>query len=800
MFTGFGLAVLLVLCMGLLNKAKLYLFFAVMVGAWANAGEPPTKLGGMTRAKAKQWWAFRGLPPADSANPATIDRFLGTTAAESADRRTLLRRASYDLTGLPPTAKEVATFVADPAPDAIDRLIDRLLGSPDYGVKWGRHWLDVVRYADTAGENTDRPLPHAWRYRNWVMQAFNQDLPYDDFVRLQLAGDIVAAAAPEQQRQAGIVATGYLAIARRFGHEIDKDVHLMHEDVIDNLGKSFLGLTIACARCHDHKYDPVSARDYYALYGIFASTRFSYPGCEAQGKPRDLVPLNTGRAPSILASGQVDEGASAEFAKGQLSVRKGEVLQLAVLPNGNYGADSTRVQWRIEAEGQVWRLADLIDSLTEANPLPDKGASWCFLAGGDSTDFLPQKKDALDGHGELRSWSYGDPPSVFVNRSDKPVAVWTELPGRTFFVHPGPKRPVVLAWVSPRDAEVSIRGLVADAHPSGGDGVSFQLTHLASPQAGADLLAGKTRAQVAMAYAVAEGESKDSQIHHRGDPADPGDVIPRRWLEVFGGDLLPTDSGSGRQQLADWIAGHPLAARVMVNRIWQWHFGVGLVATPNDFGSRGKAPANPELLDWLAAQFVSSGFRVKAMHRLIMGSAAYQRRHFPRRRLSAEELRDSLLALSGQLDRKPGQAHPFPPVDSWKFTQHNPFSAVYDSKKRSAYLMVQRQRRHPFLALFDGADPNASTGQRQTTNVPAQALYFLNDAFFHTQAAAIADRLPDDETRITQAYQTVLQRLPTDNERARTQAFVANYAAPPPETWAAYLRVLLASNEFVHID
>lgn len=263
---------------------------------------------------------------------------------------------------------------------------------------------------------------------------------------------------------------------------------------------------------------------------------------------------------------------------------------------------------------------------------------------------------------------------------------------------------------------------------------------------------------------------------------------------------------------------HPLAARVMVNRIWQWHFGHGLVRSPNDFGSRGEMPTHPELLDWLASQFVASGYSVKAMHRLIMGTAAYQRSsvsptttdpdnrllaHFDRRRLSAEEIRDSLLVASGRLDSTLAEAHPFPPESTWTFTQHTPFSAIYDTTKRSATLMVQRQRRHPFLALFDGADPNASTPERQTTTVPTQALYFLNDPFFHASAAALATslmKLPDDKARTAEAYRVLFQRPPSAAEQERVLTFVASYPGSPDEKWAAQTRVLLASNEFLHLD
>ncbi|MBP8257419.1 MAG: DUF1549 domain-containing protein, partial [Opitutaceae bacterium] len=268
---------------------------------WVKIGAPDprvavAKFGGMKADEAKSWWAFQPLPKAE--NTRTIDGFIDAKIAEAklqpatpADPRTLIRRAAYDLTGLPPTPEEVDAFVADKSPDAFAKIVARLLASPQYGVQWGRHWLDVVRYADTAGENTDRPLPHAWRYRNWVMEAFSRDMPYDEFVRLQLAGDVLNANKPEREHSEGIIATGYLAIARRFGHDIDKDMHLTFEDVIDNVGKNFLGLTTGCARCHDHKYDPITAQDYYALYGIFSSTRFAFPGCEPKGQPRDMVPL-----------------------------------------------------------------------------------------------------------------------------------------------------------------------------------------------------------------------------------------------------------------------------------------------------------------------------------------------------------------------------------------------------------------------------------------------------------------------------------------------------------------------------
>lgn len=850
---------------------------------------PAARLGGMTREMADTWWSFQPLAePTAELTPAEIDQLVdrqlqssSLQAVPAADRRTLIRRATYDLTGLPPTMDEVQAFVDDPAPDAFDKVIDRLLESPQYGVRWGRHWLDVVRYADTAGENTDRPLPHAWKYRNWVIESFNRDLPFDEFTRLQIAGDLLHADSDDVQRQAGIIATGYLAIARRFGHDIDKDIHLMHEDVIDNLGKNFLGLTLGCARCHDHKYDPISARDYYALYGIFNSTRFAFPGCEPKGQPRDLVPLLSPTriaaiqaerqqrkdaiarrrqeldqsiaeqrqryeaaraAATLLAEAHVAEGASVTIeAAGKtnlnaIAVRKGDIVQLVILPGGNHGADSTRVELSIRStmdSTRSWATSDLIDTLLTSNPSP--AGIWSFLNLSDGISFLPERAEVINDRRDLNAWRDGDTPSVFVNRSPDPVSVWTTLPARTFFMHPGPDGPVALAWTSPFDGEIQISGTVADAHPAGLDGVSFQLQHLSLSNV-SDALTRLGNASleiqrmtselgpeptIPVAYAVVDGQIANVRMHERGDPELPGDEIPRRWLEVFGGQAVETTETSGRHELADWVSTHPLLARVMVNRIWQGHFGEGLVRTPNDFGSRGEAPTHPRLLERLAGEFRRGGYRLKPIHRLLMQTAAYQRSsaltealliddpdnrqwgRFGRRRLSAEELRDSLLAASGNLDLTPGEAHPFPAPETWSFTQHNPFTAVYESNRRSAYLMVQRQRRHPYLALFDGANPNASTPARETTTVPTQALYFLNDPFFHEQARRIAESLTPidtDEARIDSLYRRLYQRTPLAAERDQLLSFGRAYPGSPVEQWSAIARVMLASNEFLFVD
>jgi len=855
---------------------------------WVEMGAPDPRtgsevLGGMTLDEAKNWWAFQPLPelsPAESPNEdiERIDALLnreienrGLEIAPAADRRTLLRRLTYDLTGLPPTHQQVEAFVADQAPDALSKVIERLLDSPQYGVQWGRRWLDVIRYADTAGDNSDFPLPHAWRYRNWVMDAFQQDMPFDQFVRMQLAGDLLTRDINPEEQAEGIIATGYLAIARRFGFDSDKDMFLTYEDTIDNVGKNFLGLTLGCARCHDHKYDPVGAEDYYALYGIFESTKFSFAGCEKNKQPRDLVPLVSqaeldsrldvwqakeaereaekrqlfqertaaGEAlakridmhPQVLASSHVAEGDSVPFEQ-RIRVRKGEVVQLTVSPNESHGADTTLVEWHIEETGdekRSWRVSDVVSIFTSGNPLRvSDGACWLFLETTTAPVFLGDVQQSRDGNAAIQSWSNGKLPSVFVNSSDQQLMGVPALSAETLFVHPGVDRPVAVAWVSPLDGEITLTGRVADAHPSKGDGVSFELTHFATPLLGPALVDLGDQFQpvgepapkppLPVAYAVAEGEPKDAHFQQAGEPERLGPKVPRRWLSVFGGEQVPEDAGSGRRELGAWIAEHPLTARVMVNRVWQWHFGEGLVRTPNDFGARGDKPTHPELLEFLAARFVQSGYSIKALHRLILQTDAYQRAsatpnqadpdnrllaHFNRRRLTAEELRDSLLNTSGQLDLSRGTSHPFPEEKDWKFSQHRPFNAVYETNRRSAFIMVQRQRRHPYLALFDGADPNASTAARRITTVPTQALYFINDPLFHEQAARLAESVQDesnDDARLQAIYRKLFQRAPTQTEYERAAKFLSTYPGETNETWSAIARVLLASNEFLHVD
>ena len=841
------------------------------------------QLGGMSKQDAKTWWSYQPIKATEkAASSELIDELIeqriksvGLQTTPKASRRELIRRATYDLTGLPPTYQEVLEFQNDGSPDAFLKVINRLLDSKEYGEHWGRHWLDVIRYADTAGENSDRPLPHAWRFRNWVIESVSQDLPFDSFAKLQIAGDLAPPGTSMQDKNNGIVATGYLAVARRYGHNINKDIHLMYEDVIDNVGKAFLGLTIGCARCHDHKYDAITAKDYYAWYGIFSSTKFSFPGCEPIPHPSDLVPLGfvgeqakeydayllakvayeaqmpnnpeaiarlkelSSQATTVLATANVGQSGT-ELLEDHLGkdryrlIKKDEVLQLRINRNANYGADSTGILLNIknvQSPEDKWSSQELVELIDSSSPLIESGgARWGFLDPTNGPKFLITKKSNIGGHAALKGWALGDNPSFYANTGPTTVKAWTELPPKTLFAHPGPNEDCAIVWICPQDGNYEITGHVLDAHAGAGDGVTFYLEQIASTDFGNGLgklgeangtLTPPTPISQPVAYAVAEGTIANASVQMRGDPEQPADLVKRRWLEVFGGQPLTNPQHSGRLELADWIISHPLFARVLANRIWHWHFDKGVVSTPNDFGTRGSPPTHPQLLELLASQLVANSFKLKPLHRLIMQSQVYQRAsrsspdantkdptnlflsHFSSRRLSAEEIRDSLLLVSQQLDKDPGMSHPFPPAVSWTFSQHAPFNAVYQTNKRSVYMMVQRQRRHPFLALFDGPDPNASTPVRGQTTVPTQALYFLNDEFFHASAKLTAVRVATDvpsDSSIKKLYRLVLQRDPTKAEAEITLDFVRRYDGTEDEKWQAICRVLLTSNEFVYVD
>ncbi len=707
---------------------------------WVKMGAPwpaETKpVAGRTREITeadRQFWAFRPVadPPVPAVKDAAwpknpIDHFIlaaleakGLKPVSPADKRTLIRRATFDLTGLPPTPEEIGAFLADNTPDAFAKVVDRLLASPAYGERWGRHWLDVVRYADTAGDNSDYPVPQLYKSRNWVIQAFNQDKPYDQFVREQLAGDLMGGAT-EAERRERIVATGYLGNTRRFGsYEMTRyPWHLTIEDSIDNLGRTFLGLTINCSRCHDHKFDPITMEDYYGLYGFFQSTRYPWPGIELDKVPKDLVPL----VPPEQFDAVVKERA-----------KKTDGLNERVMRLEEQSKDATNVFLRE-------MLAAICSRENRAKAV--------------------EAKQRVDDLGK----------SLQAVRKERDNLAKQALP-------------------------------------------------------------------IESAYAVAEGKKiGNCKMQLRGDPEKPGMEVPRKFPAILGGQTLSSDvKGSGRLELAHWLTdpSNPLTARVMVNRIWHYHFGHGLVPTRSDFGKQGRTPTHPELLDYLARRFIDNSWSVKAMHRMIMLSRTYQLssqddaenlktdpgneylwRH-NRRRLEAEAIRDATLMVSGGLDPTPGAAHPFPDQTTWDFTQHKPFKGVYETNRRSVYLMTQRVHRHPFLALFDGSDTNTGTAMRETSTTPLQALFLMNDPFVHEQARRFAARLLGERSntaeRIDRAYLLLVGRPATNEERTaaedyleQARAKLASAAVPSDRrgaaAWESLCRALFMMNEFVYVN
>lgn len=679
--------------------------------AWIRRGADwPAAPPAAPPAPPEQHWAFRPLrrgppPPGNplwSTHP--VDRFIAAewqrrqlTPVGPADRRSLLRRVTFDLLGLPPSAAMTRDFLADTAPAAWQRLVERLLASPQYGERWGRHWMDVVRYADTAGDNADYPVPEAHLYRDYIIDAFNQDMPYDQFVREQIAGDLLARAGWQQNHDAHrfaeqTIATGYLALSRRYATGPYELWHLTLEDTIDTLGRSILGLTLRCARCHDHKFDPVTQQDYYALYGIFASTQFAWAGGE--------------------------EFHSKQFGRQHFA---------ALLPP------------------------------------PAAAARW--VQHRQTMAQLEQEARRLEAAGH--------------------------------------KDQASLCKARVRDLER--RGL-----PPGVPG----------------------------AYAVADGGPVAVPLQPRGEPGQQGPLVPRgvpRFLAAAVAPPAMPAHASGRLELAQWLTrpDQPLTARVLVNRIWQHHFGRGIVETPSNFGLRGTPPSHPELLDYLATYFIDHGWSIKAVHRLILSSRTYQLAaqaepanaakdpanqwywRCDRRRLDAEALRDALMATSGTLQTaRPGE-HPFPPINTWRWTQHAPFKDVYPSPYRTVYLMTQRLQRHPFLALFDGPDTNTTTEQRSVSTVPLQGLFLLNSPFIQEQATAFADRLAlaavEPATRVRLAYCLAYARAPAPAETSQALAYVARYtkaaaipgkaaAAAERAAWVSLARVLLCANEFVYLD
>jgi mono/diheme cytochrome c family protein len=689
-------------------------------------------------------WAFQpvtapAIPRVQNAgwvrNP--IDAFIaarqesdGLSPAPEASRHTLIRRLSFDLTGLPPSPEEIAAFLADEAPDAYERRVERLLASPRHGERWGRHWLDLARWAESEGYESNHPRPYAWRYRDYVVRSFNDDKPFDRFLREQLAGDELLPYSDEN-----LVATGFLAAARLSSNEEDKALQRndVLVDIVNATGGALLGLTFQCAQCHNHKFDPITARDYYRFQGFFARGQ---PANLALQDPKLWTAYEAARPPEIEPARKLID-VLFEGARARKMAEAKKTLAPAMLR-----AVETPPDRRTPEQEALACRADL------------------------ALQFTPEETEKA-----IRE----DDRALYAELKKKRAALEKSLPDK----------PQTFGFYSPATSPTPV-----DVLPMKG--------FYPPPYEPAELARARP-------FLLVGGD-----VHNRGPALDAG------WPAVFGPTPESIATRASRRTLADWLTDprHPLTARVWVNRLWAYHFGRGIVATPSDFGRKGAPPSHPELLDWLAGELVRSGWSTKHIHRLIVTSSTYRQAaenstanaaldpdnllwgRWSPRRLEAEAIRDAMLAVSGELDTTAGG--PGLPDDD---------SAV----RRSLYLTQKRERPPAMQALFDGPSAAAeSCPRRYVSTVPLQALHQLNSPFAARRARAFARRVVEwegnDRARQVEAsFLLALGRPPDDTERAAAEAYFrafapADDAEEPTGPLVHFCQALLNVNEFLYLE
>jgi len=817
--------------------------------AWVKMGAPdprqsagPAPLTDIGAARARHW-AFQ--PVVKPAVPAVrkkgwvrtpLDAFIlsqlekkGIRPAPPADRRALIRRASYDLTGLPPTAQEVELFVHDLRPEAYGELVDRLLASPRYGERWGRHWLDIARYADTKGYlpgGEQRRFSFSHTYRDYVIRAFNEDKPYDQFLIEQIAADRL----PLGEDKSALAGLGFLTLGRRF---LDNQNDII-DDRIDVVTRGTLGLTVSCARCHDHKFDPIPAKDYYALHGVFASS-------EEPGERPLLGPLrDTADYRDYLKEKAAIEEEIGVFEEKEIERFLGGLRQHV----GDYllaarAADRLTNQSKFDdLAGQNKTLPSLLrrwmaDLQTRRKGFDPVFAPWFALADRPEDVFPSNTVAGLIGIITLtnrinplllQALSNTPPASVpdlarVYNGLFKDVdAEWEKVRGagkterkpavlRLPDAGQEALRQVLLAENAPANPpksevrQLHSRRLGEGAAPMRNRIAALSWTHRGAPP----------RAMVL----VDRAQPHDSPVFKRGNPGNPGEIAPRRFLTVLGGAEQPAfTNGSGRLELARAIASpaNPLTARVFVNRVWREHFGEGLVSTAGDFGVRTEVPVQRELLDYMAAVFMEGGWQIKSLHRLIMLSSMYQQscegtgravrldpgnRYYGRmqlRRLDFESLRDTLLAVTGELDLRMGG----PAVDL--------FTPPYPGR-RAVYGLIDRQNLPGLLRTFDFANPDTSNQGRFQTTVPQQALFLMNSPFVGERAGSLAQSNAvwtesDRAQTVRRLYQAVFQRAPGAEELRLGVRYLAGQkkSGGTLQPLEKYAQALLLSNELVFVD
>jgi mono/diheme cytochrome c family protein len=717
----------------------------------------------------------------------TIDRFVlarleqeGLRPVGPADKRTLIRRATFDLLGLPPTQADVEAFVADTSEDAFRKVVDRLLSSEQYGERWGRYWLDVARYADDRFNSTQfDPYPNSFRYRNWVIRAFNEDMPYNLFVKAQIAGDRMEGTDPEKYRPG----LGFYALSPE-----------MQDDRVDATTRAFLGLTVACAQCHDHKFDPIPTKDYYSLQGVFANTKLH----EWPLAARDVVEAWQAKKKELDHQQKIVDRfyeAQREQLNEVFAAQTAWYLLAAQGVASEAGLDSDFLgRWK-QYLAQKEKEHPYLKGWTE---LVARGATAAELekAAHELQALVVAVDEEKKDVDEKNKITLGQNP----NRGDVAGATLASLERDRYILwrdlFERSTRDAAGFFTTPNGTFYSDRKKI--------DG--FLQGHWKAYAEAQTAALERKKKELPEQYPflqVIEDRDKpvDMKVHIRGDRNNLGEVAPRRFLAILSpNEPKPFADGSGRLELAEAIVdpGNPLTARVMVNRIWQHHFGRGLVGTPSNFGQLGERPTHPELLDHLTAGFVESGWSIKALHREIMLSATYalsagndqvnagkdpENRllwRANRRRLDAEAMRDAILSVAGTLDLTPAaRAVPFDD----------------NNVKRTVYGYVSRRKLDGTLALFDFPNPNNTSEARNVTNVPVQRLYFMNSTFVEKHAAALAKRFEgSEESRIRSMYQALFGRDPEDAEVRAGVEFVKGGG------WPAYAQVLLSSNEFLFVD
>jgi hypothetical protein len=785
----------------------------VKAGAvWPESPEPPAPKGPAYAITPDQraFWAFQpvrnpALPDVKDAGwgKSAIDRFLqaqreakDVEPVKPADKITLLRRAYYDLIGLPPTPEQVDAFLRDSSPGAFAKVVDALLASPHYGERWGRYWLDVARYSDDKLDSeVEDPYANAFRYRDWVINAFNQDMPYNQFVKAQIAGDLLG------NNEKYVTGLGFYALRPKAE---------MQEDRVDATTRGFLGLTAGCAECHNHKFDPIPTTDYYALLGVFASTEDS----EFDLAPEPAVKEYKAQEKKV----QDQEARIRDFLYTQAS-------QLALIFAGQsqrYLRAARQVLGPPKVETGQAAAADHLDRETlerwvrylQVTPKDHRYLDNWQDEKFDLEQFrqqvlavLEERKKVDETNAVIKAEAKKAGPKAkanVVSLKTESYYLWRDLFFNDFYGNQFKQEDDGILYYGPNRGYLTSDGTV-ERFLTGP-----WKEHLDSMRAELAVLKRALPPPYPFAHTIRDAaKPKVERVRIGGNRENLGEAVPHHFLSILcDGEPHPFEKGSGRLELAEAIADprNPLTARVMVNRIWQRHFGAGIVRTPSDFGRMGDRPSNPELLDYLATRFIESGWSIKALHREIMLSATYalsadqsaknmridpENRMLWRaniQRLDAEALRDSLLFVSGELDLKAGG----PPA---RLNDEN-------NKRRTVYGFVSRNKLDGMLALFDFPNPNITSEKRNMTESPAQELFFLNSSFIAQRAQALAHRVDqgpkrDEVSRIDRAYRILFGRAPGRDELQLGENFLK---ANPSDGWERYAQALLNSNEFLFVN